>query len=79
MTQKQGFSIILKNFAIDFCWNCPLIKIYIVTYFTVEIPYLGKLLLFSYNLKGVQPISLRDSLITNTSCLNAWIILIFCM
>ena len=76
---KTRFFYFLKNFAIDFCWKCPLINIYVVIYLTVQIPYLGKLLLFSYNLKGFQPISLQDSLITNTSCLNGWISLIFRM
>ena len=75
MTQKQGFSLILKNFAIDFCWKCPFIKIYVVIYLTVKIPYLRKYLLFSQNLKGFQPISLQNSLITNSSCLNDWITL----
>ena len=64
---KTRFFHFLKNFAIYFCWKCPLIKIYAVIYLTVQIPYLGKFLLFSYNLKGFQPISLQDSLITNTS------------
>ena len=64
---KTRFFHFLKNFAIYFCWKCPLIKIYAVIYLTVQIPNLGKFLLFSYNLKGFQPISLQDSLITNTS------------
>ena len=49
----------LKNFAIDFCWKCPLIKIYVVTYLTVQMPYLGKFLLYSYNLKGFQQLVYR--------------------
>lgn len=54
-------------------------KINLFIYLTVQILYLGKFFLLSYNLKGFQPINLQDSLITDTSCLNDLITLIFCM
>ena len=78
-SDPKRFFHYFEKFCNRFQLECYLMKIDLVIYLTVQILYLGKFFLLSYNLKGFQPISLQDSLITNTSCLNDLITLIFCM
>ena len=72
-----GFYHYFENLFFFFAGNVLKLKIDIVIYLSVQIPYLGKFLLMSYSRKGFQPIRLQDSLITNTSCWIDWITLIF--
>ena len=71
MMPKLGFSFILKNFVIDFCWkHTNIMSIDIGIYFIVQISYLGKFLVLSYSRTGFQAVRLEVSLITYISWWN---------
>ena len=57
---KIEFSEFKENFVINFHWFFFIMKIYIICCVSVQIVYLGKILLLRYSPKFFQPIRLQD-------------------
>ena len=70
MGQKQGFLNILKNFVVNFYWICSIMKMSIICYVPVQIPYLGTFWFLRYGPKCSRPIRLQNFLINHISIAN---------
>ena len=58
MGQKQVFLNLFKHFLINFYWICAIMKIYIISCVSAEIPYLGKFWFLRYRPNFSKPIRL---------------------